>query len=191
MKTFMLMMISVLINFNTWAEQSVTSYVKHPIKKAQCLSFMKHKEKKLNDEKIIDLCKLTAGKAILIVNTASLCNYTPQFKALEALHKKYKDQGLVVIGFPSNDFFQEENDEKKIAQSSLVDYGVTFTMLSPLHVWGKNAHPIFKKLAEHTTTPKWNFYKYLISADGRTVKNFNSRVTPDSEVFINAVNSIL
>lgn len=191
MKTILLAMITLLVTCNTSATSIVQTNVTDLTKDTQCLSFMKHKVKKLNEEKVIDLCKLTSGKPMLIVNTASLCNYTPQFKTLEALHQQYKDQGLVVIAFPSNDFFQEESDERKIAKNSIVDYGVTFTMLSPLHVWGRNAHPIFKKLAEHTTGPKWNFYKYLISADGQTIKHFNSRVTPDSDIFISAVNNIL
>ena len=96
-----------------------------------------------------------------------------------------------MIGFPSNDFFQEEDEEKATADICFVNYGVTFTMLSPVHVWGSNAHPIFKELADKTTAPKWNFYKYLISADGKNIQHFNSKVTPDSDVFINAVNTIL
>lgn len=157
----------------------------------QCLPFMQHSEKKLHAKDMLDLCELTAGKPMLIVNTASHCGFTPQFTALEALHKEYKDKGLVVIGFPSDDFFQEEDNEKDTADICFVNYGVTFNMLSPVHVWGSNAHPIFKKLADKTTAPKWNFYKYLVSADGKTVKHFNSKVTPDSEVFVNAVNAIL
>ncbi|MFT5634969.1 MAG: glutathione peroxidase [Cognaticolwellia sp.] len=156
---------------------------------SQCLAFMQHSEKKLHAKEMLDLCQFTAGKAMLIVNTASHCGFTPQFKALESLHKEYKD--LVVIGFPSNDFFQEEDEEKDTADICFVNYGVTFTMLSPVHVFGDKAHPIFKNLAEKTTAPKWNFYKYLVSADGKIVKHFNSRVKPDSEAFVNAINEIL
>ena len=156
-----------------------------------CLSFMQHNEKKLHAKEMLNLCELTAGKPMLIVNTASHCGFTPQFTALEALHKEYKAKGLAVIGFPSDDFFQEEDDEKDTANICFVNYGVTFTMLSPIHVFGSDAHPIFKKLADKTTAPKWNFYKYLVSADGKTIKHFNSRVTPDSDVFVNAVNAIL
>lgn len=156
-----------------------------------CLAFMQHNEKKLHAKEMLNLCELTAGKPMLIVNTASHCGFTPQFTALEALHKAYKDKGLVVIGFPSNDFFQEEDEEKDTADICFVNYGVTFTMLSPVHVFGSNAHPIFKKLADKTTAPKWNFYKYLVSADGKTIKHFNSRVTPDSADFVSAVKAIL
>ena len=183
MKTLMLIAFTALISFNSYAKESSET--------AQCLPFMKHSEKKLHSSEELDLCKLTAGKPILIVNTASHCGFTPQFTALEALHKEYQEKGLVVIGFPSDDFFQEEDDEKGTADICFVNYGVTFTMLSPVHVWGSNAHPIFKKLADKTTAPKWNFYKYLVSADGKTIKHFNSRVTPDSDVFVNTVNTIL
>ncbi len=183
MKTLMLIAFIALISFNSYAKDQANT--------PQCLSFMQHSEKKLHAKEMLDLCALTAGKPMLIVNTASHCGFTPQFTALEALHKEYKDQGLVVIGFPSDDFFQEEDDEKDTADICFVNYGVTFNMLSPVHVWGSNAHPIFQELADKTTAPKWNFYKYLVSADGKTIKHFNSRVTPDSEVFVNAVNTIL
>jgi glutathione peroxidase len=173
------------------AMTTLNTHAKDSVEATQCLSFMEHSEKKLHAKEMLDLCQLTAGKPMLIVNTASHCGFTPQFTALEALHKEYKDKGLVVIGFPSDDFFQEEDDEKDTADICFVNYGVTFNMLSPVHVWGGNAHPIFKKLADKTTAPKWNFYKYLVSADGKTVKHFNSKVTPDSEVFVNAVNAIL
>jgi len=158
---------------------------------SSCLAFMQHNEKKLHAKEQLDLCQLTAGKPILIVNTASHCGFTPQFTALEAIHKNYQEKGLVVIGFPSDDFFQEEDNEKATADICFVNYGVTFTMLAPVHVWGSNAHPIFKHLADKTTAPKWNFYKYLISADGTSVKHFNSRVTPDSTAFVDAINDIL
>jgi|TARA_B110000211_G_scaffold195995_1_gene224858 glutathione peroxidase len=156
-----------------------------------CLPFMQHSEKKLHAKDMLDLCELTAGKPMLIVNTASHCGFTPQFTALEAIHQTYQEKGLVVIGFPSNDFFQEEDEEKDTADICFVNYGVTFTMLAPVHVWGSNAHAIFKELADKTTAPKWNFYKYLVSADGKTIKHFNTKVTPDSDVFIDAVNTIL
>ena len=89
----------------------------------------------------------------------------------------------MVIGFPSNDFFQEEDNEKDTADICFVNYGVTLYHASARSCFGQNAHPIFKHLADKTTAPKWNFYKYLVSADGKTVKHFNSRVTPDSDVF--------
>lgn len=178
-------------SFNLSATQKGEMQTQVVSSNAQCASFMKHTEKKLHANDMVDLCQLTAGKAVLIVNTASHCGFTPQFTALESLHKKYSDKGLVVLGFPSDDFFQEEDDEKDTADICFVNYGVTFTMLSPVHVWGNNAHPIFEALADKTTAPKWNFYKYLVSADGEKIKHFNSKVTPDSDEFINAINDIL
>ena len=192
MKKLLLAVVMTVTTFAASAnEDAAVSKTLADANTAQCVSFMQHSEKKLHAKQMLDLCQLTAGKAMLIVNTASHCGFTPQFTALEALHKEYKDKGLVVIGFPSDDFFQEEDDEKDTADICFVNYGVTFTMLSPVHVWGGNAHPIFKALADKTTAPKWNFYKYLVSADGKTIKHFNSKVTPDSDVFVNAVNAIL
>ncbi|MBA6222933.1 glutathione peroxidase [Colwellia sp. MB02u-18] len=192
MKNLLLISIIALTSFTVKAQAEVDITKNINIDpSAQCLAFMQHSEKKLHAKELLDLCQLTAGKAMLIVNTASHCGFTPQFTALEALHKEYQEQGLVVIGFPSDDFFQEEDDEKDTADICFVNYGVTFTMLSPVHVYGSEAHPIFKVLAEKTTAPKWNFYKYLVSADGKTVKHFNSRVKPDSDIFINAINEIL
>ncbi|MFD2165193.1 glutathione peroxidase [Thalassotalea euphylliae] len=158
---------------------------------ASCAPFFDHSFRKLHAKDDVDLCSLTAGKPVLVVNTASNCGFTPQFKALEAVHKKYKDQGLVVIGFPSDDFFQEEDDEKDTAEVCFVNYGVTFTMLQTSAVRGSDANPVFKHLGDETTSPKWNFYKYLVSADGQKVKHFNSRVSPDDEAFIEAIEASL
>ena len=192
MKNLTLITLMALTSFMVKAERNVDIADKAQLKSTNsCLAFMQHSEKKLHAKEKQDLCRLTAGKAILIVNTASHCGFTPQFKALESLHKEYENQGLVVIGFPSNDFFQEEDNEKDTADICFVNYGVTFTMLSPVHVFGSEAHPIFKTLADKTTAPKWNFYKYLVSADGKTVKHFNSRVKPDSAEFNQAINEIL
>jgi len=192
MKNLLLITAVVLTTFVVKAQEAidVTENISF-VDSSQCLAFLQHNEKKLHAKEQINLCTLTAGKPVLIVNTASHCGFTPQFTSLEALHKKYQDKGLVVIGFPSDDFFQEEDNEKATADICFVNYGVTFTMLSPVRVSGSNAHPIFKHLADRTSAPKWNFYKYLVSADGKTVKHFNSRVTPDSDVFVNAINDIL
>lgn len=156
-----------------------------------CPVFFQQTMRKLHSTERVDLCTLTAGKTVLVVNTASNCGFTPQFKSLEALHKKYQNQGLVVIGFPSDDFFQEEDDEKDTAEVCFVNYGVTFTMLETSSVRGDDANPVFAHLAEQTTAPKWNFYKYLISADGQKVQHFNSKIKPSDDRFITAVESVL
>ena len=160
-------------------------------KQAECPAFLQQNYRKLHSEQTIDLCQATAGKTVLIVNTASNCGFTPQFKSLEAVHKKYQDQGLVVIGFPADNFFQEEDEEKDTAEVCFVNYGVTFTMLQTTSVRGDDANPVFKHLADKTTAPKWNFYKYLVSDNGKKIQHFNSRVKPDDKKFVDALESAL
>ncbi|MFB2619349.1 glutathione peroxidase [Shewanella mangrovisoli] len=158
---------------------------------ATCPSYLDVEMRKLHSDEKINLCELTQGKPVLLVNTASNCGYTPQFKALEALHKEYKDKGLVVIGFPSDDFFQEENDEKDTAKVCYINYGVTFTMLATSPVRGSDANSVFKYLGDKAGSPKWNFYKYVVSGDGNTVQQFNSKVKPDSAELKQAIESVL
>jgi glutathione peroxidase len=162
-----------------------------PSLQAVCPEYLRVKARKLHSENIIDLCELTQGKAVLIVNTASNCGFTPQFKALEALHKKYQAQGLVVIGFPSDDFFQEENDEAKTAAVCFVNYGVSFTMLATSPVRGHDANSVFQHLTAKSASPKWNFYKYLVSPDGQQVQQFNSRVKPCGSKLTQAIETLL
>lgn len=158
---------------------------------ATCPDYLNFEARKLHSEDKVDLCELTQGKAVLIVNTASNCGFTPQFKALETLHREYKDKGLVVIGFPSDDFFQEENDEKDTAKVCYINYGVTFTMLATSAVRGSDANSVFKYLADKTGAPKWNFFKYVVSGDGTQVQQFNSKVKPDSAELKQAIESVL
>lgn len=158
---------------------------------SKCPSYLQVTKPKLHSSKQVNLCELTQGKPVLIVNTASNCGYTPHFKQLEAIHQKYRDQGLVVIGFPSDDFFQEEDDEKDTAKVCYVNYGVTFTMLSTSAVRGSDANNVFKHLAEKSTAPKWNFYKYLVDGEGQNVQVFSPRVAPDSEEFVKAIENTL
>lgn len=156
-----------------------------------CPSYLDVSFNKLHSSEQVNLCELTQGKPVLIVNTASNCGYTPHFKQLEAIHKKYQKQGLVVIGFPSDDFFQEEDDEQKTADICYINYGVTFTMLSTSAVRGSDVNSVFKFLNEKSSSPKWNFYKYLVDGSGKQVENFSPRVTPDSAEFIAAIDKIL
>ncbi len=124
------------------------------------------------------------GKAILVVNTASKCGFTPQYAGLEELYKKHKDEGFVVLGFPCNQFAnQEPGDEKSISEGCLINYGVTFPMFSKIDVNGKNAHPLFKFLKKELggalgSSIKWNFTKFLIDTDGKPVKRFAPIVKP-------------
>ena len=158
---------------------------------AKCHELLDFTAAKLRSSEVIDFCELFADKALLVVNTASQCGYTPQFKDLEQLHKKYSDR-LAIVGFPSNDFRQEHADSEKISDVCYVNYGVTFTMLEPSSVKGEAANTLFKKLAKRTgQQPAWNFNKYLISADGSAVQHFASRVEPASDEFIERLDKLL
>jgi glutathione peroxidase len=158
---------------------------------AGCPAYLDHDFQKLHSSEKVNICKAYAGKPLLIVNTASHCGYTPQFKGLETLNEKYKHRGLVVVGFPSDDFNQESKDEVETAQVCYINYGVTFTMLSPLPVKGAAANPVFKELNRQSHEPTWNFNKYLVKADGTVVQYFDSDVTPDSPQMTAAIEGLL
>lgn len=158
---------------------------------AACPSFLDRDFRKLHSSQSVNLCALAAGKPLLVVNTASHCGFTPQFKGLEAVHAKYRARGLTVVGFSSDDFNQEAKDEAEAADTCFLNYGVTFTMLAPQKVTGPDANPVFRELARQAQAPAWNFNKYLVRADGTVVKHFDSRVAPDSPEFTAAVESLL
>lgn len=162
-----------------------------PVAHASCPAVLQHTHLRLQDEKPQDLCQY-AGQVVLVVNTASYCGFTPQYKGLEALYAKYKSQGLVILGFPSNDFSQEPDNNQKIADFCENTYGVKFPMMTKTSVRGAQAAPIFRQLAQTTqTAPKWNFYKYLISRDGREIKAYNSMTSPTDEAFVAEVERLL
>jgi glutathione peroxidase len=125
------------------------------------------------------------GKTILVVNTASKCGLTPQFEGLESLYQKYKDKGLVILGFPCNQFAnQEPGDEKSISEGCLINYGVSFPMFSKIEVNGENAHPIYKYLKKELSglfggKIKWNFTKFLIDSEGNPLKRFAPVTKPE------------
>ncbi len=158
---------------------------------AACPEYMQGEYRKLHSKDNVNICELMENRAVLVVNTASHCGFTSQFKGLEALHKKYQDKGLVVIGFASDDFKQEDADEAKAAEICYLNYGVTFTMLSPTPVTGSKANALFKALAEQSEQPKWNFNKYLLDKEGKVVKHFGSRVKPDSAELETAIEGAL
>jgi glutathione peroxidase len=152
-----------------------------------CPRVLQHTVSRLQDEKPQNLCQY-AGQVVVVVNTASFCGFTPQYKGLEALHAKYKDRGLVVLGFPSNDFSQEPDSNAKIADFCENTFGVKFPMFVKTTVRGPEALPLFKQLAEQTgTSPKWNFYKYIISRDGRDIKSFSSMTGPQDKSFVQEI----
>jgi glutathione peroxidase len=127
------------------------------------------------------------SKLVLVVNTASKCGLTPQFEGLEELYRKYKDKGLVILGFPCNQFAnQEPGDAKQISEGCLINYGVTFPMFSKIEVNGANAHPIYKYLKQELSgiagkRIKWNFTKFLVNRSGKPVKRF-APITKPSEI---------
>lgn len=131
------------------------------------------------------------GKVVIVVNTASKCGFTPQFEGLEALYKKYKDKGLVILGFPCNQFAnQEPGDEQQIINGCMLNYGVTFPMFSKINVNGDDAHPLFKFLKKEASGTlgdaiKWNFTKFVINKEGKVIKRFSTQTKPeDMEDFI-------
>lgn len=135
---------------------------------------------RLHDVKTDNLCKTYTGKVLLVVNTASQCGFTPQLEGLESLYQQYKDRGFAVLGFPSNDFFQEFKDEKETASFCKENYGVSFPMYSTSAVRGSDANIFYQRLIKQSdTSPKWNFYKYLVDRKGNVVDVYSSRTTPD------------
>lgn len=158
---------------------------------AACPDYLQGEYRKLHSTSSVNLCELVENKPVLVVNTASHCGFTSQFKELEALHKRYKDKGLVVVGFASDDFKQEDKSEEKAAEICFVNFGVTFTMLAPTSVTGDSANPLFKALAQASSQPKWNFNKYLLDKNGQLVQHFGSRVKPDAPELIKALEAQL
>lgn len=158
---------------------------------ATCPALLQHTVARLQDEKPQSLCQYS-GKVLLVVNTASFCGFTPQYAGLEALHAKYKDQGLVVLGFPSNDFAQERGSNKDIAEFCENTFGVKFPMFTKTTVTGRDAHPLYKRLAsESGSSPRWNFYKYLIGREGKVVSAYGSTTSPQDARLIRQVEQLL
>ena len=155
-----------------------------PAQSSACPAVLQQNVLRLQDEKPQSLCQYS-GKVVVVVNTASFCGFTPQYKGLEALYNKYQGRGLVVLGFPSNDFSQESGSNKDIAEFCESTFGVKFPMFTKTSVSGKDASPLFKQLSAASSTPvRWNFYKYVISRDGLAVTAFNSMADPGSPKFV-------
>lgn len=160
-----------------------------------CPTLLVRQFPRLQDEKPQDLCQY-AGRVLVVVNTASFCGFTPQYKSLEALHDRYRERGLVVLGFPSNDFGQQEpGSGKEIADFCENTFGVRFPMFAKSRVAasaGAAANPLFAELARRTGQwPRWNFHKYLVARDGVAVTSFASEVDPLDRSFIAAAEKLL
>jgi glutathione peroxidase len=159
-------------------------------------SVLNHKLNSL-DGKEVDLGEYK-GKVLLIVNVASQCGLTPQYKGLQAMYEKYKDKGLVVMGFPCNQFgSQEPGSAKEISQFCQSKYDVTFPMFEKIEVNGAGATPLYKQLTSLDTEPKgsgnvtWNFEKFLVGRDGKVVARFTPRTAPDDQDLVAAVEKLL
>lgn len=132
------------------------------------------------------------GRVLLVVNTASFCGYTPQYAALQRLHERFQARGLVVLGVPSNDFNQEAGSNREVREFCDAQFGIDFPMAAISHVRGTEAHPFFRWAAARAgSEPRWNFHKYLVARDGRSVRGFATRVTPDSIELTRAIESAL
>jgi len=138
------------------------------------------------------LCEF-AGRVVLVVNTASQCGYTPQYEKLEALYREYRSRGLVVLGFPSNDFGgQEPGSNQEIASFCVNQYAIDFPMFSKSSVRGAQANPLFAELARASgAEPRWNFHKYLLGREARQVLSFETRVAPDDPKLVAEIERLL
>ncbi len=147
--------------------------------------------RKLQDESEQSLCQY-AGKVIVVVNTASYCGYTSQYEGLEALYAKYASRGLVVLGFPSNDFEQEPGENQAIAAFCYNTYGVRFPMFAKTSVVGRDANALFVDLGKITNQrPAWNFHKYVLDRSGKPVDSFASVVSPTDRRFVSEIERLL
>ncbi len=145
---------------------------------AACGNLLDYSHRRLASQAEDNLCESYGGNVILVVNTASRCGFTSQFEGLEALYQKYRDDGFVILGFPSDDFRQEMAEEEDTAEVCFINYGVTFPMFATSPVRGSDANALFQALAEAERAPRWNFTKYLIGRDGTVLESFGSRTAP-------------
>ncbi len=149
--------------------------------------------RRLASDEVVNLGDLYEGKVLLVVNTASKCGNTPQYEGLEKLYAEYGDAGLVVLGFPSNDFLgQEPGTEEQIQEFCRLTYGVRFPMFEKITVKGSDAHPLYTRLADASGTyPTWNFHKYLIGRDGQLISAFSPRTQPYDDDLVAAIKRAL
>ncbi|MBK1717467.1 glutathione peroxidase [Thiocystis violacea] len=158
-----------------------------------CSSLLDLDVRRLAGDEVVNLCDLYQGQVILVVNTASKCGFTPQYEGLERLYGKYRERGLVVLGFPSNDFAnQEPASEQEIQSFCRLTYSVEFPMFEKVGVKKGKAAPLFDRLAAAGAPyPKWNFYKYLIDRNGNLVDYYTSITTPESGKVVKAIEKLL
>lgn len=168
----------------------VTALLLSPVAMAsECSELLDFDVRSLNEKSVVNLCEAYQGKVIMVVNTASKCAYTDQYESLEALYEKYRDDGLVVLGFPSNDFGQQEpGNEYQIKTFCRTTYGVRFPMFAKTRVSRYNADPLYRELARAAGTyPQWNFHKYLIGRNGQLVASYRSSIDPMDDIVIREI----
>jgi glutathione peroxidase len=146
----------------------------------------------LTDDKPAPICQYK-GRVLLVVNTASECGYTPQYEGLEKLYRRYKDKGLVVLGFPSNDFGgQEPGSNKQIAKFCEANYGVSFPMFTKTSVAKGQVNPFYAKLTKATgAAPAWNFHKYLVDRSGAKAWSYDTATEPSDRKLVNEIERLL
>ena len=156
---------------------------------AELRQVLNYNFKMLGKELEVNLCDAYGGKLIMVVNTASKCAFTPQYDGLESLYTRYKDQGFVVLGFPSNDFAgQEPGTEAQIKDFCQLTYGVNFPMFEKSHAAKGRASPFYQQLAKISGEyPGWNFHKYLINSDGQVLASFKSHIKPNDPAVISMI----
>ncbi len=159
----------------------------------ECPPTLDFDKRRLNSDQQVNLCEAYLGKVVLVVNTASKCGYTHQYDGLEALYRKYRERGLVVIGFPSNDFGgQEPGTEQEIQSFCRLTYAVDFPMFEKTRAARANADPLYRVLGDLAGEyPSWNFHKYLLDREGRLVRSFATVVPPQSPPVIEAIERLL
>lgn len=156
-----------------------------------CPSLLDHVFPDLITGKPVSLCQFR-GKVLLVVNTASECGFTPQYEQLEAMHRKLSPRGLVIVGFPSNDFQQERGSSREIAEFCKLNYGVSFPMFEPSGVSGRRANPFYAELSRRSGTPPgWNFHKYLVDRGGDRVQSFPTAMRPDDPKLVREIERLL
>jgi len=158
-----------------------------------CPETLNFKKEKLANEEIVDLCNAYKGKVVMVVNTASFCGFTKQYKSLESVYKKYKDDGFVVLGFPSNDFGEQEpGDESQIKAFCDRTYNIKFPMFEKTSVSKGTSDPMYKTLASLAGEyPSWNFHKYLLDRNGKLVASIQSATDPKRPEVIKQIESLL
>lgn len=156
-------------------------------------TLLDHHARLLNSEQSLHLAEAYEGKVVLIVNTASACAFTPQYQALEKLFQRYQQQGLVILGFPCNNFGkQEQGAESTIQDFCQTRFGVSFPMFEKVELRGNNIHPLFQALANVSWhRPRWNFHKYLLGREGQLLNSFYSWTSPDSRKLTRAIEKAL